>query len=265
MTITVKGHWMLERRFAEPYTKICKEAAVNEETFSSFKRLREYIQIVGCDSHGIERGKQFLTYIEKEYPYLINHFDEFRKNDIHGSPPIYEYEKFGKFSPNTTRYIKVVGDLGKHFGDLNNKDITEIGSAYGGQCLITSCVYKFNSYRLVDMPEAIELSKKYLSKFNLNNVIFNSSDSVEKKESYLTISDYCLSEMNVSATKFFFDSILSYSNNVYLTMNIFENRSKDDCDRKYYLLDLLKTKFEVSEHKTLKFKGNTYIWVGKQK
>ena len=87
--------------------------------------------------------------------------------------------KIGRFSPNTLRYMVVLGELNKCFGSLHNKNIVEVGSAYGGQCLIISKEHKFKSYTLVYIPDSIELSEKYFSNFSVDNVIYQTSEDIK--------------------------------------------------------------------------------------
>ena len=55
-----------------------------------------------------------MEIIKNKYPQLISKFSEYQKNDSVGNPKTFDFENFGKFSPTTLRYVKVLGDLIVH-------------------------------------------------------------------------------------------------------------------------------------------------------
>lgn len=61
------------------------------------------------------------------------------------------------------RYAKIMLELKELFGELKN--VVEIGVGYGGQSRILRRFNPIQSYGLVDIPQALGVSKKYLSRF----------------------------------------------------------------------------------------------------
>ena len=199
------------------YPAFCQSAADNDTIFSSFKRDPSYQQIL--EHVDYNQGREYLDFIVKEYPDLIPYFDAFRENDLLGNPITYSYEEYGFFSPTTLRYIKTLGDLKAKFGDLSRLRIVEIGGGYGGLCKVIS-VLGFAHYTLIDLPEAISLSRKYLEMNGVSNVDFyNSTDSSFDGPYDLVISNYAFSEIDKNEQRKYIQSIFGSTPNGYLTMN----------------------------------------------
>ena len=57
-------------------------------------------------------------------------------------------------------------DVKKYFGDLNGKNVVEIGVGYGGLCFVLSSFYNINSYELVDLENCV-----FQSSQNMRTVI----------------------------------------------------------------------------------------------
>ena len=109
------------------YIDVCQLAARNDSVFEVFKRSKDYRRILEHVTK--EQGQAYLNMVKNEGSYLIKYFSRFQENDKIGSPVKYQYD-VGEFSPTTLRYVKVLVDLKKFFGDLSNLDIVEIGSGY---------------------------------------------------------------------------------------------------------------------------------------
>jgi hypothetical protein len=155
------------------YKKICSLAYCNENMFNTFKSNPSYNGILEHVSK--ENGQLYLDNLDFNFPDYINHIDTFKRNDIYGGTTLSNYDKIGDISPTTIRYMKVLSDLKNIFGDLNGKKIIEIGVGYGGQCLILSNFFNLKEYGLVDLDEALLLSKKYLDKLNIVSIPINIS------------------------------------------------------------------------------------------
>ncbi len=204
------------------YPRICQLAADSDDFFSSFKRNPSYREILEHTS--FEQGKDYLNIVKRDNPNLLNKIENFKQNDLLGNPEKYFYEGIGEISPSTLRYIKVLSDLIKLFGDLADLDIVEIGGGYGGQCLIMSKVVDFNSYKIVDLPSAANLINKYLSKLSISRANAYSIDSLEDSESYdLIISNYAFSELNREIQNLYLNKIIKKSTHGYLICNMINN------------------------------------------
>lgn len=151
----------------------------------NFKRDKDYVGYVGNDT----RGNDVVSAFDKvvKLPYIA-------KNDLVGNPVLHN----GK-SAGTLRFMKVVQDLNK----FNFKDVVEIGGGYGGQCLVMKELRSVN-YTIIDIPEALELSRAYLENYECS---FISAEDVPKIETDLLISDYCLSELDKDGVDFYLERI----------------------------------------------------------
>ena len=175
------------------YPVFCHNAANDPAIFRNFKQYSVYTKILEHVTR--EQGTSYIEIALRQSPDFRFYLDIFKENDRIGNPSVYEYGEFGVFSPTTLRYMKVASDLKKHFGDLNNMRIVEIGGGYGGQCLILSKLFSLGSYTIIDLPGPLELTKKYLEALGVMNVQYVPSDSVSKMAPYdLFLSNYAFSE-----------------------------------------------------------------------
>ena len=201
-----------------PYQSLCEQAATNDNVFADFKRHPHYQQ---CLEHvSYESGGEYLDFIVQKDPDLVLLFDKFRENDSIGHPVIFDYGKYGWFSPTTLRYIKVACDLKQQFSDLSKMHIVEIGGGYGGQCKILAELTGFASYTIIDLPEALALTKKYLSLLGIQNVHFIENTNLSQVGSYdLVISNYAFSEIDRSEQQEYLEQVINPTKNGYMTMN----------------------------------------------
>lgn len=202
------------------YPAFCKTAAQDEIEFQNFKRVPIYNLVQEYSTY--EEGHDYLVQILSKYPFLLDKLEQFRKNDSFGNPKVFNYPFVGFFSPSTLRYVKVAGDLKKHFGDLNEYNVIEIGGDYGGQYKILSDIFQFNSYTIVDLPECLELAKKCLEKQGLYGVKYITPDKISDLGQYdLVISNYSFTEFTRNYQKRFLQKIFKKSKNGYLTCNFY--------------------------------------------
>src|SRR5205807_1900385 len=115
-----------------------------------------------------------------QWPDLQASFERFRENDRLGSPQVCEYGQHGTFSPTTLRYINVLSDLRRLFGDLDGLRVLEIGGGYGGQCFVTSVLFKPRSWTIVDLGPCRALQRAYLNRLGVPNLHFLSAEQLER-------------------------------------------------------------------------------------
>ncbi len=200
------------------YPTFCQQAADNDETFAHFKRSPTYQGIVETVSR--ESGGEYLYVILRKEPSLVTLFDKFRENDAVGDPVIYNYGRFGWFSPTNLRYIKTACDLKQQFRDLSQMHIVEIGGGYGGLCKILNDLKGFATYTIIDLPECNALARKYLSLMGVKNVHFVDNKNLSNLGSYdLVISNYAFSEIDREEQQGYIDYVIKCTPNGYMTMN----------------------------------------------
>lgn len=189
-------------------------------------------------------GRMYYDIICQKYQYLIKYMDTFKKNDDIGNPIKFKYDEY-EMSPTTLRYIKVLGDIISIFGDLNNIDIIEIGSGYGGQCKIIHDLFKPKSYTIVDLDDVMELNKRYLSYFDINNVIFKSSNDVFFDHYDLVISNYAFTECEKTIQEIYLNKIIKNSKNGYITCNFISNSFNINSFNKEDILNMLDVSYQI--------------------
>jgi FkbM family methyltransferase len=200
------------------YKEFCTIATQNDEVFKSFKINPTYNGILEHVSY--EQGLLYLQYLNNNFPEFIEKIELFKKNDLLGSPKTYIYENIGRISPTTLRYIKVLSDLKNLFGDLSGKKIIEIGVGYGGQCFILNQLFNIKEYVLVDLDEALLLSKKYLSNLGVEHRVLKIDEIDNLDEDFdLVISNYAYSELSRELQEIYYDKIIKKSKNGYFTFN----------------------------------------------
>lgn len=210
----LKGESVLEKT---PYPQLCRQAIERPEVFHQFRRhpASQALDIP------YETGLAYLTFIGSHYPDLLDRLDACRNNDVIGDPILNDYERFGRFSPQTLRYIKVAGDCKTHFGDLSNRNIIEIGGGYGGLCNILHALGGFASYTIVNLPECNALAKKFLAAQGIENVNFIDINQWPDHELKcdLLISCYAFSEFDSATQKACLHYLIKGASNGYLNLN----------------------------------------------
>lgn len=210
------------------YSQSCLEFSKEEEKFNNFKKDNRYRSILeGAPKQFSEYYIQKInSHMKKELFY--NNLSKFKENDLIGNPDLYEEPEVGLISPSTLKFsfncIDIISFI-EQFGDLLKiKNIVEIGGGYGGLCLLLSNFIDFESYTLVDLPEASVLSQKYLSCFErLNGKLkFLPCDKINfiKEDSYdLVIAVNSLSECDLKTQLNYFEKFVSKSKFSYIVRN----------------------------------------------
>lgn len=201
----------------DSYIQSCIDATINQKKFNVFRRNPNYTKILEHFSHNY--GLEFLKIINKD-KYILKYLENALKNDLVGSPITNDYPKIGKVSSTTLSYIKVVSDLGKLFNSLGSMSICEIGVGYGGLCRIIGCYYYPQSYTLMDMPEVLNLSRKYLNQYNIDYRLHYRTVSELNGNTYgLVISNYAFSELEKSIQQIYLTRIIKPSRRGYMIYN----------------------------------------------
>lgn len=171
-----------------------------------------------------EFGQQCFEYILKNSPLEFTE-DEwlfFLQNDSIGNPLIAEYSCGSSKligSPTTLRYIKVLVDVLNFFDVGKIKTVTEVGIGYGGQCRILMDALTIQRYNLVDLPEVLALTEKFLDAFNLSGNVryIDGTHIYHDAPCDLFISDYAFSELAKPAQDIYINKIISKAKAGYVT------------------------------------------------
>lgn len=207
------------------YPAICLAASRDESVFRNFRRNFIYNRILEHVSR--EEGNDYLNVINENVAFLFTDIDweEFCKNDLYGNPRVYSYrinDRSFNLSPTTLRYVKVLQDLLSIFKMDKIKSVAEIGIGYAGECrILTSYLQNIKEYSLFDIPETLELAKKYLGKFG-NGDKFQFVDGTKvnvEKEYDLVISNYAFSELVRDVQDIYMEKVILKSKAGYITWN----------------------------------------------
>ena len=208
----------------ERYLDICTLAASDPSVFARFRRETAYLEVL--DHVTESEGADYLKVLRRESSDLLReHLGVFRANDLYGSPNTYHYPEIGYLSPTTLRYIKVLSELERHFGDLTGKRIVEIGVGYGGQCRLIASYWRVRSYTLIDLDPALDLARVYLGKFVksdpaiLDPLEFLNPDAEFEGPYDLCISNYAFTELSRKVQERYVDGVIRCSRSGYMTCN----------------------------------------------
>ncbi|MBY0530252.1 MAG: putative sugar O-methyltransferase [Rhabdochlamydiaceae bacterium] len=164
------------------FSEIYMQAAQDEEKFSHFKSNPLFKLLF--ENRCYEEGISALSEIEARLPAFAEKKDLFRENDRFGSPEVWEYGKWGAFSPTTLHYVAFAAKIKCNLGDVSNKHLLQIGAGYGGLCKIMHDAFSFSSYTIVDFAPQLQLAQAYLKHFGINNVQLYTFDQLPSEISY---------------------------------------------------------------------------------
>ncbi len=275
--------WTVETGVFLNYVHAVNKCLISESCFSSFKRDAGYNSIVGMAREW--QAEIWFNNIKENFPAIFKRLDDFKHNDSVGEPELWDSKEAGLISPSTLRYLHTLCDIQKHFGLLDNKTVVEIGIGYVGLCYMLHTYYQLENYHLVDLENVVTFARKYLNSLNMNKSISfecpykpveipdefrietKTSNNCEEvmavkgDSSYdLAISEFCLSEMDDEGIDDYCEKFLFTSENIYLLMNLHDEKRKNRCINKIqevFDVELL-PEFPESE-------WPNYVVVGKKK
>lgn len=222
------------------YPAFCEKAATTNLFYEFRMGDTEYKSILEHVTQ--EEGQKYLDIIIKNNNHLLDNIKKYQKNDIIGNPDKSKYV-VGEFSPTTLRYIKVLSDIIDIYGNLDDKDIVEIGCGYGGQAKIICDTFNVKSYTLIDLNSVLKLIRRYLEYFDLGDKFkYVKMEDVEnfKTESFdFCISNYAYSECDKNVQMLYYDKIISKSKNGYITANFISEVFNINSLSRNELLDLI--------------------------
>jgi glycosyltransferase involved in cell wall biosynthesis len=200
------------------YTDFCQRASESEAVFRTFRADPTYTLVL---EHVTERqGREYIDVIERDNPQLLLEVERFRTSDQFGSPRVHEYPGIGTISPTTLRYVKVLSDLMKLFGDLTDMRIIEIGVGYGGQAKVITDKFRVGSYTLVDLDAPLNLARRFLASSGVEGLEFRTTDQLDPSRQYdLVISNYAFSELSREIQDEYLARIVRRARSGYMTVN----------------------------------------------
>ncbi|UTF49340.1 putative sugar O-methyltransferase [Desulfomicrobium sp. ZS1] len=210
------------------YNEVCEWSIINDFVFSNFKKHPHYKKVLEHVTQ--EQGQEYLIEIKKTKTINIKCAKNIlAKNDMIGNTDIFDYGNEGKYSPTTLRYAKVTSDIIDKFQICKEKlpiTIVEIGSGYGGQCLLLDQFINIKSYTLIDTSSALKLAKKYLEQHVTNcKLQFYTINEIDSLEVDILISNYAFSELCRDLQDAYLKKIIYNSRCGYITYNHITDQS----------------------------------------
>lgn len=200
-----------------PYEEFVKKVIKSEQKFLKFRRRFVYRLILEHLTY--KQGLLYLDSIESTNSQLLKEIDISSGEFLLGKPYRFRYEKVGKISPTTLRYVKVLKDLDELFEFDDIYKIAEIGIGYGGQCQIIHKHRPKTQFTLFDLNPVLELTRKYLGKEYELICEYSAGESQQNQTWDLVISNYAFSELPRTVQLNYIENVISKSRRGYMIMN----------------------------------------------
>ena len=209
--------WLTSEASIQRYIDALRRATQDDSQFSCFRRapgVREIVEgIPDVVGHGYYQ--KLIEHLGEAE--LANVWQSMVRNDSVGDPSKVRFT-LGEAASTTMRYAWNVFHMRKNDVVLDEADIYEVGGGYGGLCRMVHQFSKPKSYTIVDIPEALELAKKYLNFFGIV-ANFVSCEEVREVDACTFISNYALTELTRDQQKVYVDNLIKKSRSGYITHN----------------------------------------------
>ena len=202
------------------YVSFCAAAASDDRLFATFRHTDPIVKTFEHVDEAL--GRRYLDVIRRDAPDYLEppSLERIRRNDIAGSPRLYAFEETGLMSPVTLRYVKVLSDLRRLFGDLTGMSIVEIGVGYGGQCRLICEFWPLRSFTLIDLDPVLALADRYLNAVGVVPRPELLRHGVVRPARYdLVISNYAFTELDRRVQARYASEIVSHADRGYITCN----------------------------------------------
>jgi putative sugar O-methyltransferase len=200
------------------YGRAVERIISSDRKFRRFRRIYDYREIL--EHVSLKQAHKYIERVNQLDPSVLKNYKNFINNDFVGMPYRYSIPNIGLFSPTTIRYIAVLVELRKIFGENFGGHIVEIGVGYGGQYLVMEQTQKIQSYSMYDLPSVQNLTEKYLKqKTTTNKVVMRNFQDETNICFDLVISNYAFSELPKPIQVEYVEKVLSKAKKGYMIMN----------------------------------------------
>lgn len=220
MNTIKKENWLAAN--SSEFFNECESITNNTNKFNNFKRNDLFCTIIGNDVRSEHIANQCFDKIK--HSSVLNQIEKFKENDKYGNPIILQFPEIENISIGTLYFIHILNDLLLKFNNIQNLNVIEIGSGYGGQAKII-LDHGVKTYTCVDVKQPLNLCRKYISLFNYNNINYINTDDISQNnfDNYdLVISNWCLSEFDNQGIEFYIDTIIKNCKLGYFLMNCWD-------------------------------------------
>lgn len=200
------------------YPEFCQSAALDPSIFETFRSNSIYTEVL--EHVSAAQGHEYLNQIRND-PAVSQRLAALIADDELGGPRQHHFEGVGLVSPTTLRYVKVLTDLRKLFGDPDGFTIAEVGIGYGGQCRVIARMHRPVRFELFDLPSVNALAARFLRESQVPDdlVAFHDGREPVDVESDLFISNYAFSELRRDLQEIFIDRVALHAERGYVTYN----------------------------------------------
>ena len=214
------------------YTDLCRRAAEDDAFFRVFREDPTYRAVVTSKLH--MGGADYFAMLEQR-GFDLAFFERLKDHDRIGGPDKASFGTVGDVAPQTVRYVKVMHDLELLFGALDGLSIAEIGCGFGGQCAVIAKRHKFARYTLIDLPDPLRLSQRYLETLQIPNVAFATLEQLNVNARYdLVISCYGLSEVARAFQLMYVQRVLLRAARGYMLWNNEGMKAHGDWQKQFF-------------------------------
>ena len=218
---------------ARSYTGFALQAAVNPETFKSFRQVyyREKFAGIECDDVTCHNSQRNVDHVARqlsrlgENSFLQSAAECAQELDRIGDGVTQTLRLHGqtlKVSGLMLNYAGRLAEVQYHFGSLSGMHIVEIGVGFGGFAALLLRLHSVASYTLVDLPEVLNLAHRYLerARVNMSQVLFlnaapcdnSKAASFKGRAQYdLALSMYAYAELPLSVRRAYFGALFQRS------------------------------------------------------
>ena len=129
--------------------------------FARFRRDPAHLVIVEPTPRADAR--RHLARVLAQTPGYVARLERFRAGDAVGAPLTADFAPYGRFAPDTLRYVRYLSDCESRFGELDGETVVEIGVGYGGACRVFLERFALARYVLIDLPGPLHMARRFLT------------------------------------------------------------------------------------------------------
>jgi hypothetical protein len=212
------------------YVEACNmiSKAGNADYFHRFRRIQSYTTVV--EPTDLWVAEAYIKYIAQNCSWILANgsiFSKVMQIDAYGKPYMHDFITNTQIpiraSALALRFGAFIGKISKkvisqEFSTKKISSVLEIGGGFGGFAVIATDIFKFDSYTIVDIPEALNVQKRFLSHFphiaskmkyvdgkKIHQAVMDPNQEVAPTAYDLCISTYAFSELILEYRETYFE------------------------------------------------------------
>jgi putative sugar O-methyltransferase len=210
--------WLTSDESIQRYHDALRKAASDDEAFEFFRRAPGIREIVEGVPTCVGRGYHEKLRAKMGDEALALEWERITENDRHGNPELVELAPHGHAASTTMRYAWNVADMDLHDILLDDADVVEVGGGYGGLCRMVHAFHKPKSYTIIDLPEVLGLTRRYLEHYGIDARLVP-CDAYDEEPIDTFISNYVLTELTKVIQSGYVNKLLKRARHGYVTYN----------------------------------------------